>query len=81
MFKTIGLITKVGGGQLDATGGDLAVTAGWGHSGKEGVTCRPRASWPNAQYDEDEAKAIDAEAAARGMSAKDARRLLGEKTV
>ena len=32
------MITKTGGGQLDATGGDLAVTSGWGHFGKQGVT-------------------------------------------
>jgi hypothetical protein len=32
------------------------------------------------QFDEAEAKSIDVEATARGMSAKDARRLLGEKT-
>ena len=33
------------------------------------------------QYDEAEAKAIDAEAAARGMSAEDVRRLLGDETL
>ena len=38
IFKTIGPITKTGGGQLDSAGGDLAVTAGWGHKGREGVT-------------------------------------------
>ena len=68
MLKTIGLITKVGGGQLDAAGDDLAVTAGWGHFGKEGVVMPAKGKLAERPYDEDEAKAIDAEAAARGMS-------------
>ena len=33
------------------------------------------------QYEQDEAKAIDAEATARGMSPAEVRRLLGEKTL
>jgi Type ISP C-terminal specificity domain/N-6 DNA Methylase len=80
VFKTIGLITKVGGGQLDAASGDLAVTAGWGHKGKEGVTMPGKGRTQERAYGEDEAKAIEAEAAARGLSAKDARLLLGETT-
>jgi len=41
LFKTIGLITKTGGGQLDTAGDDLAVTAGWCHAGKAGLSARP----------------------------------------
>jgi len=80
VFKTIGLITKVGGGQLDAAGGDLAVTAGWGHKGKEGVTMPGKGRTQERAYSDDEAKAIEAEAAARGLSAEEARLLLGETT-
>ncbi|MGD0462743.1 MAG: type ISP restriction/modification enzyme [Tepidisphaeraceae bacterium] len=81
IFKTIGLITKIGGGQLDETGGDLTVTAGWGiFQPKAGAVMPGSGRRTERQYDEDEAKAIDAEATARGVSAKDARRLLGEKT-
>jgi len=80
VFKTIGLITKVGGGQIDAAGSDLAVTAGWGHAGKAGVTMPAKGKLSERQYDEGEANAIAAEATARGLPAKDARRLLGEKT-
>ncbi len=79
-LRTIGLITKAGGGQLDAAGSDLAVTAGWGHVGKGGVTMPGKGQLQQRAYDEDEGKAIDAEAAARGMSGKDARRLLGDNT-
>jgi hypothetical protein len=80
LFKTIGLITKAGGGQLDTAGGDLAVTAGWGHKGEERVTMPGRGIAPERAYGEAEARGIETEAAARGMSAKDARRLLGENT-
>jgi hypothetical protein len=80
VFRTIGLISKTGGGQLDAVGNDLTVTASWGHFGKKGVTMPGKGILQERQYDEAEAKAIDAEATARGMSAKEARRLLGEKT-
>jgi hypothetical protein len=80
VFKTIGLITKVGDGQLDATAGDLAVTAGWGHKGKEGVTMPGKGKTLERAYAEDEAKAIEAEAAARGLSAEEAQLLLGETT-
>jgi hypothetical protein len=81
VFKTIGPITKTGGGQIDTAGGDLAVTAGWGHKGKEGVTMPAKGKLAERSYDEAEAKAIDAEAAARGMPAGDVRRLLGDRTV
>jgi hypothetical protein len=81
VFKAIGLITKIGGGQLDTTGGDLAIAAGWGHFGKEGAVMPAKGKLGERQYDEDEANAIDAEAASRGMSAKEARELLGERTV
>jgi hypothetical protein len=80
IFKSIGLITKTGGGQLGAAGGDLAVTAGWGHLGKDGVTMPAKGKLVERPYDQDEARTIDAVAAARGLSAKEVRRLLGEKT-
>src|SRR5690606_21817955 len=35
-LKPVGVVTKAGGGQLAES--DLAVTAGWGHGGKGGVT-------------------------------------------
>jgi hypothetical protein len=80
VFKTIGLITKVGGGQIDAAGSDLAMTAGWGHAGKGGVTMPGQGKQAERNYDETELKAIDAESTARGMSAGDVQRLLGENT-
>lgn len=80
LLKTIGLITRTGGGQIDTSGSDLMVTAGWGHFGKARVTMPGRGLLQDRPYDEGEIKAIDAEANLRGMSAKDVRRLLGPKT-
>jgi hypothetical protein len=80
VFKTIGQIAKAGGGQLDAAGDDLAVTAGWGHFGKKGRVQPAKGKLVVREYDQDEAKAMNAEATARGLSAKDARRLFGETT-
>ncbi len=80
IFKTIGLVTKAGGGQIDPAGGDLTVTAGWGHKGKEGVTMPAKGKLAQRNYDEAEARAMAAEAAARGVPAEVVRRLLGEKT-
>jgi hypothetical protein len=80
VFRTIGLVSNAGGGQLDAGGSDLAMTAGWGHAGKHGVTMPGKGQLQERAYDEHEARAIDAEAAARGMLPDDARRLLGQRT-
>jgi hypothetical protein len=81
VLKTIGVITKLGGGSLDPSRADLAVTAGWGHKGKGGVTMPAKGKMLERFYDEDETKAIGAEAVARGLTGKDALRLLGEKTL
>jgi hypothetical protein len=37
-LRPFGVLSSVSGGQLDPSAGDLAVTAGWGHGGKGGVT-------------------------------------------
>ena len=79
-LKTIGLISKTGGGQIDATGDDLKLTAGWGHFGKEGITMPGKGKLIEREYGDDEAKAVQAEAAARGVSAGDVLQLLGDKT-
>lgn len=39
-LKSIGVVSKVGGGGLDPAQGHLDLTAGWGHGGKDGV-CMP----------------------------------------
>ena len=37
-LKEIAVISRVGGGSLNPAKGELALTAGWGHGGKGGVT-------------------------------------------
>lgn len=81
LLKTIGLITKVGGGAIDPAGNDLSISAGWGHHGKEGVVMPARGKTEARAFDEEETKALEAEAAARGMTTKDARALLRDNTL
>jgi len=81
LLKTIGLITRVGGGAIDPSGDDLKITAGWGHRGKGGVVMPAKGKLVERRYSEAEAKGIEAEAAARGLSARALRRLLGERSV
>ncbi len=73
LLRTIGPISKVGGGQLDASGSDLAVTAGWGHFGKAGAVMPAKGTLDRRPYDREETAALDADAAAS--------RLLGEQTL
>lgn len=57
-LKTIGLISKQGGGAIDPDS-DLALTAGWGHAGKEGVTMPGTGLARERPYTADERKALD----------------------
>jgi hypothetical protein len=79
-FRTLCVPSRIGSGELNPNAGDFAVTAGWGHAGKGGVTMPGRGKITNRAYDEDEAKAIEAEAAVRKLPSEDALRLLGAKT-
>ena len=79
-IKTIGIITKIGGGSLDPSGEELAVTAGWAHHGKDGVTMPAKGTSQERAFTDEESKAVDADASRRGISAKEAMQLLGMKT-
>lgn len=81
VLKAIGLVTKIGGGAIDPSSDDLRVGAGWGHFGKEGVVMPAKGKVQERSFEQDELKAIDAEAGARGMSAEEIRRLLGDATL
>ena len=80
IFQTVGELAKVGGGGLDLDAGDLAVTAGWGHAGKEGVTMPAKGRVVQRPYDAAELNAISVAAKARGLSARGAMALLGPDT-
>ena len=79
-FRTLCVPSRIGSGELNPNAGDFAVTAGWGHAGKGGVTMPGRGKITDRAYDEEEAKAIEAEAAVRKLPSEDALRLLGAKT-
>jgi hypothetical protein len=80
VFRAVGVLSKVGGGALDADAGDLAVTAGWGHAGKEGVTMPAKGRIVTRPYDKAELAAIADAAKARGLSQEQALALLGADT-
>lgn len=59
---------------------DLAVTAGWGHGGKGGITMPGKGKLYTRDYSATEQKAIAAGAKRLGLSEKEAVQHLGEKT-
>ena len=79
-FRTLCVPSRIGGRELNPNASDFAVTVGWGHVGKGGVTMPGRGKITDRAYDDDEAKAIEAEAAVRKLPSKEALRLLGAKT-
>ena len=79
-FTSIGCVQSTDHRPLDPDAGDLAVTAGWGHAGKEGVTMPAKGRIVQRPYDKDELDAIADAAKARGLSTKQALAILGEDT-
>ena len=78
-LRAIGAIASASGKALDPTAGDLAVNAGWGHAGKGGITMPGRGRSVERAYASDERAAIEAGAAAIGLSAEQVFALLGER--
>jgi hypothetical protein len=65
-------------GQLNPDAGDLAVTAGWGHAGKSGVTMPGKGKVVEREYAPEELDAIRAGAETLGLSFEQAIEHLGE---
>ena len=80
MFRTVGVVTKLGGGALDPEAGDLALTAGWGHAGKGGITMPAKGRIERRAYDKAEREAIGEAAEARGLSVEQVLSLIGPNT-
>jgi hypothetical protein len=78
-LRIIAAIASASAKRLDPTAGDLAVTAGWGHAGKGGVTMPGRGRATERVYSKDERAAIEVGTAAVGLSAEQAFALLGER--
>ncbi len=58
-LRSIGVITKVGGGKLNGDT-DLALTAGWGHLGKDGVTMPGKGNLQKRPYTLPEIQTLNA---------------------
>ena len=80
LFQAIGALTRVGGGALDPDAGDLALTVGWGHAGRDGVTMPGKGRIVQRPYEQTELDAIGNAAAAHGLSLEQAISLFGAQT-
>ena len=80
LLVTVGQLAKVDGTQVNATAGDLDVTAGWGYAGQNGVTMPGRGRVDRRPFNPAEAAAIAAEADAMGLTADALTALLGGDT-
>jgi Type ISP C-terminal specificity domain len=79
-LQTLGITTRVGGGTLNPAVGDLAVTAGWGHAGKGGVTMPGKGKVDQRAYTPDELAAIRSAASALGLMEEQVVACLGATT-
>jgi hypothetical protein len=79
-LQAISIITRAGGGTLNPAAGDLAVTAGWGHAGKGGVTMPGKGRVDQHAYTPDELAAIRSAASALGLTEEQAVSSLGATT-
>lgn len=79
-LREIGVMAKVGGGNLREDTGELAVTAGWGHLGQRDVTMPGQGRAIKRAYAEHERAAIYAGGEALALSCDQVFTLLGEET-
>lgn len=79
-MRQIGVVTRVGGGNLRQVDGELAVTAGWGHLGQRDVTMPGQGRAIKRAYTEQERMALAAGAEALGLGCDEVFALLGDDT-
>jgi hypothetical protein len=79
-IKAIGSISKIRGGALAPNSGEIAITAGWGHAGKDGVTMPGKGKLVEREYTSEEIKAIKEGAKSLGLTLDAAMKQLGETT-
>ena len=78
-MRVVGVVSRVGGGQLKANEGEYALDANWGFATPKGVM-PGRGRAVGRDYTDDERAAVAEGAAALGLSADEAFARLGEKT-
>lgn len=79
-LKAMAVITREGGGPLNPDAGDLALTAGWGYGGKDGVTMPGKGKAIRRDYTPDELAAIREGAQDQGLTLEQALEHLGAAT-
>jgi type ISP restriction-modification system protein len=79
-LRGIGVIARTGDGSLNPAVGDLAITAGWGHAGKGGITMPGQGKVTEREYTHAELDAIHRGAEGFGLPAEQVLQLLGETT-
>jgi hypothetical protein len=79
-LKPLAVISKKGGGALNPDAGDLALTVGWGHGGKDGVTMPGKGKIITRDYTPEELMAIREGAGALGLTPEQALEHLGKTT-
>ena len=79
-LRSVGSLQVSPGHVLDPAAGDLGITAGWGHGGKDGVTMPGKGRLTKRDYSAPELEAIEAGAGAIGITLDDALALLGRQT-
>ena len=79
-LKVMAVVSRVGGGPLNPDAGDLALTCGWGHGGKDGVTMPGKGKAVRRDYTPEELTAIREGAQALGLTPEQALEHLGETT-
>jgi hypothetical protein len=79
-MKPLAVISRLGGGALNPDAGDLALTTGWGHGGKDGITMPGKGKAVKRDYAPEELASIREGAQALGLSLEQALEYLGETT-
>jgi hypothetical protein len=79
-LKVVGVIARVGGGALNPDVGDLDVTVGWGHSGKDRATMPGRGRLAERAYTSDELAALQTGAKSLKLTLTDLLAVLGKTT-
>jgi hypothetical protein len=79
-LQSIAVISRAGGGNLNIDADELALTAGWGHGGKDGITMPGKGKIVERAYTNEEKAAIEEGEKLLGLSAQQAFQHLGEHT-
>jgi hypothetical protein len=79
-LRRMGNIARVGGGVLNPDAGDLALTVGWGHAGKGGITMPGSGKLEEREYSGEELAAIEEGASVLGVAVEQVLAHLGDST-